>query len=291
MINWPDSLIKDIALRRCVLVLGAGISMNSINQGGLRPKSWLQFLQESVGALPNNNRYKTSISKLIRNGDYLTACEILKTAMGRQAFVDLLMNEFHTPGFLVSDVHKSIFKLDVRIVITPNFDNIYDRYASQESHGTILVKKHFDQDIAESIRLNKRIIIKNHGTIDTPNELIFTRKDYAEARTKYKNFYTILDSLSITNTFLFLGCGTNDPDIRILLEDYKFRFPYTREHYFTLSKKSNPKGVNEVLQETMNIKILEYDKRNNHLEFHDSLNDLFSKVEIKRQEIANSQDW
>jgi len=290
MINWPDSLVKDIALRRCVFVLGAGISMNSVNEAGQRPKSWLQFLNDSTNGLPNAT-YKQSIRKLIKTGDYLTACEVLKTALGRDAFVDLLMNEFHTPGFKVSEIHKLIFQLDVRIVITPNFDNIYDRYANQESNGTILVKKHFDKDIAESLRLNKRVILKNHGSIETPNEIIFTRKDYAEARTKFQNFYTILDSLSITNTFLFLGCGTSDPDIRILLENNKFRFQYSRQHYFTLSKKSNPKGVNEVLENTMNLKILEYDKKDNHKEFKDSIAELFKRVESSRDEIAKSQNW
>jgi hypothetical protein len=290
MIQWPDSLVRDIALRRCVFVLGAGVSMNSSNAAGLKPKTWHQFLTDAIVQVKSTTM-KTSILKLIKNVDYLTACEILKRTLGRSDFVDLVQNEFSAPGFIASDVHKTIFKLDARIIITPNFDNIYDRYASQESNGTILVKKYYESDIAEFVRLNKRIIIKNHGSVESPNDLIFTRKDYAEARTKYQPFYAILDSLSITNTFLFLGCGTNDPDIRILLEDNKFRFQYSREHYFTLSKNSNPTGVNEVLEETMNIKILEYDKKDDHKEFKESLEDLRIKVDLKRDEIAKTQNW
>lgn len=290
MINWPESLIRDIALRKCVIVLGAGISMNSVNAAGNRPKTWAQFLSDAVVRV-HPNAIKTSINKLVSAGDYLTACEVLKKNLGRPGFVDLIQFEFSEQGFLVSEVHKTIFKLDAKIVITPNFDNIFDRYALQESNGTTLVKRFYEGDIAESIRLNKRIIIKNHGSIETPNELIFTRKEYAEARIKNQAFYTILDSLSITNTFLFLGCGTNDPDIRLLLEDNKYRFQYSREHYFTLPKKSNPNGVNEILEETMNIKILEYDKKDNHKEFGESLEDLRLKVEIKRDEIARTQNW
>jgi len=88
-----------------------------------------------------------------------------------------------------------------------------------------------------------------------------------------------------------LGCGTNDPDIRILLEDYKFRFQYSREHFFTMSKGANPYGVNEIIEKTMNIRILEYDKRENHRILKESLDDLVLKVDIKRQEIARLQNW
>lgn len=290
MINWPESLVKDIALRKCVLVLGAGISMNSTNAGGIRPKSWLDFLNHAVNQVANP-KYQKSIKQLIKNNDYLTACELIKQQMGRANFVDLLQNEFHSPGFIPSEVHKTIFKIDAKIVITPNFDNIYDRYALQETAGTVIIKKYYEPDVAETVRLNKRLIIKNHGSIEDPNHLIFSRKDYSKARTNNKAFYEILDSLSITNTFLFLGCGTNDPDIRLLLEDYQNRFQYSREHFFVLSKKSNPLGVNQILEETMNIRILEYDKKDNHKEFIDSLEDLVIKVEQKRDEIATSQNW
>ena len=77
MINWPDSLIRDIALRKCVLVLGAGISMNSTNVGGLRPKSWLNFLNHAA-TLVTELKYQKSIKQLIKNNDYLTACELIK---------------------------------------------------------------------------------------------------------------------------------------------------------------------------------------------------------------------
>ncbi|MCL8034387.1 SIR2 family protein, partial [Pseudomonas aeruginosa] len=64
------------------------------------------------------------------------------------------------------------------------------------------------------------LIIKIHGSVDSTDKLIFTRKDYSEARTKYRNFYQIIEALSLTHTFIFIGCGTNDPDIRLLLEDF-----------------------------------------------------------------------
>lgn len=51
MITWPDELVSDIARRRSVLFLGAGISMNSVGNGGVRPKNWNDLLTEAALAL------------------------------------------------------------------------------------------------------------------------------------------------------------------------------------------------------------------------------------------------
>ena len=46
--------------------------------------------------------------------------------------------------------------------------------------------------------------------------MVFTRNEYADARNKYRDFYSIIEALAITHTFLFLGCGLNDPDTRLM---------------------------------------------------------------------------
>lgn len=74
MINWPNDLISDIARRKSVLVIGAGVSKNSTNQVGLRPKDWKEFLVNASEILAG----KTEINRQIKSGDFLTACELIK---------------------------------------------------------------------------------------------------------------------------------------------------------------------------------------------------------------------
>lgn len=38
MISWPRSLIREVAARRCVFFLGAGVSASSIDDHGVHPK-------------------------------------------------------------------------------------------------------------------------------------------------------------------------------------------------------------------------------------------------------------
>lgn len=287
MINWPVNLVSDIARRRCVLVLGAGVSKNSTNAAGIRPKDWKEFLIESSKDLAS----KTEINRQIKSGDFLTACELVKKELGRDDFNTLIKDEFLIPRFNHALIHEHIYNLDSRIVITPNFDKIYDTYATTISQGSTVIKKFTDEDIVDCLRRVEPLIIKIHGSVDATDNLIFTRKDYSEARTKYRNFYQIIEALSLTYTFVFIGCGTNDPDIRLLLEDFTFKYPLNKQHYIVMPKNALNNKVKEIIKETMSLKILEYDSNNYHKLLTDSLEELVTKVDLKRQEIATLQSW
>lgn len=287
MIDWPNELVNDIARRRSVIFLGSGISRNSTNRSGESPKTWKEFLENAASSI-NPNRH---IKSLLKKQDYLTSCEIIKNSLGRERFNQILRDSFLTPRFNQSPIHEAIFKLDSRIVATPNFDKIYETYANHQAGGSIVVKHNYDGDAAEVIRNDDRIILKVHGTIDSLDRMIFTRKEYAEARSKYGSFYLLLQALSLTHTFLFLGCGINDPDIRLLLEDTFFLHPSQRAHYFVLPKRELHPSILNVIETTMNLKILQYDKRNKHKELLDSIENLVEQVEQKRDELRRTSNW
>lgn len=287
MISWANDLISDIARRKSVIVIGAGVSKNATNSAGLRPKDWKEFL---VSASKNLNG-KAEINRQIKSGDFLTACELIKKELGRDNFNTLIRDEFLNPRFTPAKIHEHIYNLDSRIVITPNFDKIYDTYASTISQGSIIIKKFSDEDIVDCVRRPEPLIIKIHGSVDSTDNLIFTRKDYSEARTKHRNFYSIIEALSLTHTFVFIGCGTNDPDIRLLLEDFTFRYPLSKKHYIVMPKNAINVKVKEIVNETMSLNILEYDSTNNHKLLTDSLEQLVTLVESKRQDIASTQSW
>lgn len=97
--------------------------------------------------------------------------------LGRDEFVRLLKSEFLTPQYSQSKIHENIFLLDSRIVITPNFDQIYDVYAGSASKGFCCCKKLlWARHHADHIQPKRKINIKNSGTTLTPGKFIFTRQ-------------------------------------------------------------------------------------------------------------------
>lgn len=293
MIEWPINLVKDIARRRSVLFLGSGVSANSVNAAGERPKTWVEVLGEGISKLPQEVRknQRNVVKSLIKRGELLLACELLRKHLGTDEYKDLLKEEFFDKHFQKAPIHEEIEQLDSRIVITPNFDQIYENYVHSIPGNDVVVTKYSDNNILDSIRTASRLIIKSHGDITAGDEIIFTKADYARARSQHAQFYNILDALLLTHTFVFIGAGLNDPDMQLLLEDYTYRNKYKRRHYFVTPKDSMSKDEFDVMSENLSLKFLTYDKKDRHKELTDSIRNLHALVDAERDKLAVSKDW
>ncbi|MEH8103739.1 SIR2 family protein [Aeromonas veronii] len=300
MINWPKDVISSIARRRAVIFIGAGVSMGSIGENGQKPPSWTQFLEKGIESI--NRQDAKEAKDFLKKGDYLSCCQILKDKLGH-GWANYLEESFLVPAYQPNELHKAIFSLDASIVMTPNVDKIYDQFIySQIGHAqgnpnvavpnNIKIKRFFDEDIPRVLRGNEkqRLLLKIHGCIDTPDKLIFTREDYAGIRNKHANFYKAIDSLIFTHTFLFIGCGMNDPDLSLVLENYSMAFEAAPPHYVVLSEKlkSNHEAL---LSKNYNLKVIKYSPNNDHQELLDSIKDLAEKVDAYRGDLSTSTLW
>jgi hypothetical protein len=121
--------------------------------------------------------------------------------------------------------------------------------------------------------------------------MIFTRREYAEARSTYHRFYSLLEALCLTHTFLFLGCGVNDPDIRLLLEDNLFRYQQSRPHQLVLPKGNIHRDEIAVIESTMNLRILTYSASGDHAQLVESVADLVGRIDSERANLRDNLNW
>lgn len=255
--------------------------------------TWEAFLKDIlVKRSAKLSKQKAVIEQMIKVNDYLTACEIIVETLGDNDFGELAANEFRRPGYKPSNIHKAVYQLDSRLVLTPNVDKIYEQYALNESHSTIVIKSYYEDDIAKYLRTNDFLIIRVHGYVDDVSKIIFTHRQYSEARCKYASFYKILDALILTHTFVFLGCGISDPDIQLILENMNFLYPGCLPHYFVTAKDTYSKEIEKSLLHNRNLKLLIYDNFDGtHQQLLVELKELIGKVEDKRQEISSKGIW
>lgn len=293
MIEWPINLVDVIARRKCVLFLGSGISANSCNDEGKHPATWESFLRDIlIKRATKLCGHNGVIERLLSEKDYLTACEIIVDIIGENDFGDLAADEFRRPGYRTSDIHRVIYGLDSRLVITPNIDKIYEQYAMNESNSTVVVKSYYEDDIAKYLRTNDYLIIRAHGYVDDAAKIIFTHKQYSVARYKHTAFYRMLDALSLTHTFIFLGCGINDPDIQLTLENQNFLYPSCRPHYFVTAQNAYEPEIADVLVHNRNLELLTYENSDGtHSNLLIALQQLKQQVEDMRMKIMESQSW
>ncbi len=292
MINWPSELVDDIAKRKVVFYLGSGISASSKNDAGKSPATWRAFLEHILDVRPDKlSICLDTIKKLIEKENYLMACEIIVKYLGDRDFGELAADEFRRPGYHPNKLHETIFSLDSRLVITPNIDKIYDQYATTQSNGTVIIKTYCD-DIAKYLRSSDYLVIKAHGTIDDTDHIVFTHSQYSKVRNEHSSFYKVLDSLLLTHTFVFLGCGISDPDIQLVLENLNFSFPGCRPHYMVLSENSLSKDELDCISNNRNIEFLTYaNPDGTHSELSSNLIKLEALVSEKRIELAGSTSW
>lgn len=268
MINWPKSLVTEIARRRCILFLGAGVAASAINPDGKRPKEWKDFLKEAVNLIGNPQK-KENINNLIDQNKLLLALQAISDEADCGDYHSLLNTNFNDATFEPSELHKVIFDLDSRLVITTNFDKIYEKHCLKASTEGFKVIPYSSNSLGDEIRSDTRLIIKAHGTIDDISHMVFTKAQYHAAKEKYASFYAILKALLLTNTCIFIGCGMDDPDVLLLLEEVRITANPQRPHYALLKYGSHSNYLITDLSSAYNVKTLEYSP-----DHHDLISDL-----------------
>jgi hypothetical protein len=290
MIEWPPELVHDIAVRRSVLFLGAGVSKNAESATGVHPREWVGYLSHLASKVADADR-RAEVLQCIADADLLTACELARKYLSNSVFRTEMIQEYSGNAYRPAQIHDDLSRVDSRVVMTTNFDKLYENRANQLQDNTVIVKNYYDQDVADVFRRIDRVVLKVHGTIDSPDRTIFTRSQYAIARRDYAHFYQLLRGLFVTHTFVFLGASMRDPDIQMLLEDHAYRFEGSRPHFMVMPENSARSGTLGVLEETMNLKALLYDPSNNHQALAESVAELVPLVEAAREQIAATAAW
>jgi hypothetical protein len=288
MVDWPQDLVRDIARRRCILVVGSGVSRQAVGLEGERPPTWEGFLRkanEDVHDGPHEH-----IADAIEKIDLLNACEWLQHKY-QHIWKARLRAAFSAPKFAPTEVHKAIGKLDARITFSLNFENILDQALQEVLGGTCVTKLYYDEGVSEFLRGTERYLVKVHGSLDEPSKIIFTQRQYAEARISAAPFYNAFDSALMTHTFLFIGAGYRDPDINLVLENQNFTYSEAYPHYF-LAAKGLHQDLKRSLRANRNLQVIDYDKiDDDYSGFSMAIDELLELVEIERQELSTSLEW
>lgn len=279
-INWPGNLIEEIAYRRCILFLGSGVSATAKNEEGQSPATWGKFLEnlknEIIRPQPEDIEF---IDRMLAQENYLMALQAIYDLSDPGAYSKYLKDNFSRGRYNPSPVHEAIKEIDSKIVITTNFDRIYDNLCSEEHY----VKYDYARtnSIISNIKSPENIIIKAHGSIDDTQEIIFTSKQYYEKQELHPEFYSLLESLFQVNTVLFLGYSLSDPDINLVLQSIRHTSNPSAPHYIVV-KDGISKHIIKHWEETYNVRCLEYGPSYNN--FEENIEELKNQVLGLREE-------
>jgi hypothetical protein len=252
-------------------------------RGSNHPPDWPTFLTTAAGKL--EAKPKIEATRLVKAGEYLSACEVIKTHLGPDwpACVEAAFgNQRLEPGAL----HNHVYSLDLPIVMTTNFDRVYQSAASTLSTGTVKVKSYRDHDLALLARgdAKSRVVLKVHGSVDDIGSMIFTRSDYIRLRNQHPMFKRVLTSLAVTNTLIFVGCGLRDPDMVLMLEDLAALSQGFGEHVCLIDSKQSVE-IEKVYRECFGVRCVRYRHDKTHSELPKAIAALADATVKRRGEL------
>jgi hypothetical protein len=202
----PLLLREEFAAGRWLPVIGAGISANAITRGGKPLPTWTALGDAVRLYLPTGYGVDGPV-------DALSTYEQMH---GRPALVDrvheALMIDQAQPG----EVHKAFAKIPFDSVLTTNVDFLLE--AAWTANGWPFDPVVGEQRLTAKRRPRSTQLIKFHGDMHHPNELVLTEEDYDAFLARFPLLATYVASLLITRVPVLFGYSLDDPDFRAILQ-------------------------------------------------------------------------
>ena len=278
---WPANLVEELAYRRCVIFIGSGVSATAKNGEGQSPETWSVFLNNIKSLMKHPSAQdKEFVEKMLAENNYLLALQTIYDLCDPGEYSHYLKEMYLRKGYTPSNVHRLIKDLDSKIVITTNFDKLYEN-ACSDLQGCMTFDYTQTKSIIGCIKSPESIIIKAHGSIDDTEKIVFTAQQYYGAQEEYPEFYRLLSSLFLTHTIVFLGYSLQDPDINLLLQFLHNTANTSCPHYL-LSKSGNSPQLIKHWKNTYNVSLIEYGDSYDY--FEKSLEELRDSVIQLREE-------
>lgn len=285
MTAFNADLVDDVAARRVVIFAGSGLSASAQTRSGARMKDWPGFLKFAAERLVTGDTLALA-KRLIAEHDYLMACEVIKQGvedLGR--WRDLLYAEFSMIGD-PSELHKAIVSLNQRVIITTNFDKLIENTWSSvngRAHHYPVVASEVKPEIFRLFRDDKDYIVKIHGSIDDPDNIIFARTDYSKLAFSNWVYGEFINAILVSYTVMFVGFSMSDPAISQLIEVYAQKFPTLRPHYIWQPADPNT-GLAEISKTLRKLYVLEYENEaGDHAQLPVLINALAKEGAAKRK--------
>ncbi|MFH0822368.1 MAG: SIR2 family protein, partial [Pseudomonadota bacterium] len=217
------------ALRRkkLIVVVGAGASISA----GL--PSWNELV---APMRPELGLPKESEKQDPRLLDPLYVAEMYEQKLGRASLLRKVLDSIGrvtTP----SEVHKALARLDVHTIFTTNYDDLMER--ALEAQGKDYHVTYRDGAYAYTPSSAQTTVIKLHGDIKDPSELVLTKSEVFRYRATHPNLLEEFKGSLKKNTALFIGTSMIDPNLEAMFELSLMDLPRNAVRHYILVKDWN----------------------------------------------------
>lgn len=279
----PYALENDYLNGKCVLFVGAGISSRITRADGTRVPNWNEFVKELIIFAYIRDCFddieKQILLDMLNNNKLIPVAQIVIDELKESEFQSFLSELFY--GLEPNDpIYPLICKMCFRAIVTTNFDTLiedaFQRFAPQK------IKAWTQNDISENLcQIEDNFLLKLHGTYERQATVVLGISGYLECIYKNHLMQEIMESLLLTNTFLFVGYSMSDPDMNEFI-DYinAISGGNSRNHYMAIERGKISALERKYLRSHKNIIVIEYDNKTG---LHEGLLDLLEELKKKKK--------
>lgn len=262
--NVPAELIAAVKRGDVVPLLGAGFS----KQSDPSIPNWRELLEKLYSYAADNGHItpeeRTEISGLVARGRYLMAAQELRVKIPDSEFFSLMDETFAKADVTPSKAHPLLWALRPSLVMTTNYDRLIENsYAKQFGEVPRLFLYDQSDGLQRQIqggRLNVQppMIFKLHGTIDRPDELILTERDYRRLLYRLPGYRLVLSGIFLTKAVLMLGFSGDDPELMRLLEQHSEALKYQASPDYAFMPADGGSVAARRLREDFGVQVIGY---------------------------------
>lgn len=134
--------------------------------------------------------------------------------------------------------HRVLSRLPIKTLWTTNYDRLLER--AWELAGRSLDVKSTIKQLSVHDRRASGVLYKLHGTVEQPSDIVIATDDYELYRRDRAAFIPLLNASLTSQTFVFLGVGFSDPNLKFLLGLIREQMPDVRPEHYAIIRRPNP---------------------------------------------------
>ncbi|GAA9572874.1 hypothetical protein UBN67_11860 [Helicobacter pylori] len=178
-----------------------------------------------------NELQKCLYGDIKKNENYLVLAEKFYNQFG-ESFYYQTLKSLIPDSAKRNDLHLEIVKLNIKNLITTNWDNLFEQAINEEGRFFNIIKS--DKDIGGSTGFAK--FIKMHGSLDE-NNIVFKEQDYLE----YSNIFPLIENyikgVFSTDVVILLGYSLSDQNVKQIISWVNSHSKSVKPIYFIKTAK------------------------------------------------------
>lgn len=212
LITYARRLADDAIARHLVLFIGAGAS------AGAGLPTWRALLGAAASAAGIDTDERSQLAKI----DYRDQATLIERRLrtsypqpsaGSASLKSIVAHQLQQHS-RYSLQHGLLASLPSNEAVTTNFDSLFEAASRIDGQEVAVLP-------ADPRSAGGRLLLKLHGSVNDPENMILTRSDYLNMPRRYGALMGLVQGLLLTRRMVFVGYSLSDEDFHELIEEVR----------------------------------------------------------------------